>query len=101
MKPTFIQEKKKPCITHILFKKRLIYSIENGKYDQEAHLITTTPSELKVDSHDTEKTDLNPISNLEFTSESLSYFRMCNTIKDTSDLVPDKYFLKNVPDVSI
>ena len=46
-------------------------------------------------------TESNPISNGELTSESSSYLRMCDEIKDTSDLVPDKDCLENFSTISI
>ena len=63
IKPTFIQEKKRPCIRHMPFKKRLIYSTDNVTDDQEVYPRTTTPSNFKGDSHEKEMTDSNPVSN--------------------------------------
>ena len=83
MKPALIQEKKNPCIKHLPFKERSIYSIENWTYDQEAHPSTTTLSKLKGGSHHAEMTS-NPISSRESTSESSSFPQADSAIKDVS-----------------
>ena len=88
------QENNKCYIRHMHFNNELICSVENGSHNQEDLPSTIKPSEFKRNFHGIEITS-NPTSNEELTSKSVSGLQVHDAIKETFDLVPDKYYLEN------